>query len=158
MIIDVYPIKCDIGSVILVDKKVAMEGVEIGDRTIELPEPIDLTLQVTNSGEEYLVTGKLKGNIFIECSRCLENFLYPMDIDFFAEFLHDELVNDNQIDLTESIYEHLLLELPIKTICKEDCKGLCPQCGQNLNLRECGCDREVIDPRLVKLKEFFKKD
>ncbi|MCK4260969.1 MAG: DUF177 domain-containing protein [Halanaerobiales bacterium] len=158
MKIDVYSIKFDVGSVLEIDERVKMDDFTMASRTIELPEPIHLVLQVANSGEEFLVTGKMTVNTALVCSRCLEKFTYSMDIDFFAELSHDEMVNDNQIDLSDSIYEHLLLEIPIKTICNEQCKGLCPQCGQNLNLGECGCDREVIDPRLVKLKDFFKKD
>ena len=53
---------------------------------------------------------------------------------------------------------NILLTLPIKRLCKEDCKGLCQQCGNNLNLSTCQCDNDDIDPRLAKLKDLFSTD
>lgn len=56
------------------------------------------------------------------------------------------------IDLDPIVREQVLLALPASVLCREDCKGLCPQCGQNLNEAECGCERKVVDPRLAVLK------
>lgn len=158
MKIDVNAIRFDIGAVQQVDEAAMMDDLELDGRTVELPEPVHLRLTVTNTDDKYLVMGKMTLRARVECARCLEKFLLPMEIEFFEEFSKDEMENENQLDLTDSIYEHILLDLPIKTLCSEDCKGLCPQCGQNINLRDCGCDRRVTDPRLVKLQEFFKKD
>lgn len=158
MKIDVSAIRFDVGAVQQVDKAVKMNDLVLRDRTVELPEPLHLVLTVTNMEDNYLVMGKMSLRARVECARCLEPFMFPMEMEFFEEFSKDEMENENLLDLTDSIYEHILLDLPIKTLCSEECKGLCPQCGQNINLQDCGCDRRVIDPRLVKLQDFFKKD
>jgi uncharacterized protein len=62
-----------------------------------------------------------------------------------------------EIDLGEILREHLALEIPIRYLCSESCKGLCPQCGQNLNSAACSCVPIKGDPRLAVLKEFLKK-
>lgn len=158
MKIDVSSIKYDLGTVVHVDEDVKLADLEMRQRTIELPEPIHLALQVTNSGDEYLVMGHLRTRSRVICDRCLELFEYPLEVPFEELFPKEEMENENELDITDSLYEHLILELPLKMICEEHCKGLCPRCGQNLNLAECGCDRLVVDPRLVKLKEFLKQD
>lgn len=158
MKIDVSSIKHHLGGVLNVQESVKFIDVKMNGRKIRLSEPIHLDLVINNSGSEYLITGTMSVDSILDCSRCLEPFHYPFKIDFNEEIAKDGLENENTIDITDSIYEHLYLEIPIKTICDENCQGLCPKCGQNLNIKDCGCDREVIDPRLVKLKEFFNKD
>lgn len=158
MKIDVNSIRYDVGGIKHVDEQVQMADLKMKHRTVELPEPLHLDLTITNAGENYLVTGEMEARTVMECNRCLEKFVYPMKVEFFQEFEKNDLKDENFIDLTDSIYEHLILELPIKTLCDENCKGLCPQCGQNINSKDCGCDRQVIDPRLVKLQDLFKKD
>jgi len=65
------------------------------------------------------------------------------------------LVGD-EVDLTLPAWEALVLELPMKPVCREDCRGLCPVCGTNLNERECGCRVEEADPRLEALKKLLE--
>ncbi len=155
MKVDVSSIKYHLGAMKLVDEKIELDDLSITGRVVEFPEPIHLELQVTNSGDEYLVIGRVHAMPIVECNRCLEKFKYPLNIEFMETISKEALGSDNLIDLDDSITEHLILEMPIKIICDENCKGLCPRCGQNLNLKECGCDRQVIDPRLIKLKDFF---
>lgn len=158
MKIDVSSIRFDLGAVLQADRKVKMDDLVLQSRTVELPEPLHLELQVTNTGDTFIATGMLHARTVVECNRCLEKFVFPMEIAFFEEIPKEGLIDEKMIDLTDSIYEHIMLELPIKTLCNEDCKGLCLQCGQNLNIQDCGCDRQVVDPRLVKLQEYFKKE
>lgn len=63
---------------------------------------------------------------------------------------------DGALDMDSLAQEDILLELPSKFLCREDCKGLCPQCGKNLNEGPCGCDRRQLDPRLEALKQFLE--
>ncbi|SHF36208.1 YceD family protein [Caloramator proteoclasticus] len=108
-----------------------------------------------------------KGNIFAKvktvCSRCLDEVVKDLNIDFEEEFnkSQDELgytINDNKIDITKLIEDNIFLNVPLKTLCSESCKGLCPVCGTNLNKSTCSCDTQIIDPRLEKLKNFFNRD
>jgi uncharacterized protein len=66
----------------------------------------------------------------------------------------EEVFNGKTIDLDPIVREQVLLALPMSVVCREDCQGLCAQCGQNLNEKKCGCEQRVIDPRLAALKDI----
>lgn len=90
-----------------------------------------------------------------EYSICLEKSLAPEiegeDSDSIL------LVPDMKLDLDELIYTEVLLSLPMKHLCRADCKGICPKCGKNLNKGDCGCTSKEIDPRLQKLADLLKQ-
>ena len=65
------------------------------------------------------------------------------------------LVENDRLDLKELVLSDLLLNLPMKHLCREDCKGLCPKCGANLNEGECGCNRKPVDPRFAALRDLL---
>ena len=101
------------------------------------------------------------------CDRCGVS----KDTDYCMKFEHllvsalegeDEgeyLVLDGySLDLDELVFSDVILDLPAKHLCNENCKGLCPQCGANLNLTECSCQEEDIDPRLAVLKRLLEED
>jgi uncharacterized protein len=130
---------------------------------------------VSLAGRGVLVAGDFKGAWKMECARCLEPFEMPVADDFrifltrkFNE-LTDKVVDLSKEDLDESelvgeeidlgavLREQMILQIPIKPVCSEQCMGLCPECGQNLNLGSCSCLKSSIDPRLVKLKQLFQK-
>lgn len=95
------------------------------------------------------------------CDRCGEETITEFNYSF-NHTLVQSLVGENEgdyiettdftLDLDEPITTDILLELPSKHLCKEECRGLCPKCGKNLNLGDCECDRREIDPRLETLK------
>jgi uncharacterized protein len=70
---------------------------------------------------------------------------------FKMEDADEEVFDGKTIDLDPIVREQVLLALPMNAVCREDCKGLCAQCGQNLNEKQCGCEKKVIDPRLAPL-------
>ena len=88
------------------------------------------------------------------CSRCLDTFIYPIDIDIEERFtkskeLQDDeeliFVEDDTLDIIQIVENCIISTLPIKRLCKEDCKGLCSQCGTNKNVKECQCDAIEYD-------------
>lgn len=98
------------------------------------------------------------------CDRCAEiidktlnyNFEHKIVAHLNKEYSDEYIVADKDcINLSELVAEDILLKLPSKILCREDCKGLCPICGQNLNYGVCSCDTRTIDPRLEKLKELL---
>ena len=100
-----------------------------------------------------------------ECCRCLAPIERRFDYKFSHKIIEnlEEDFNDDYIeapdltlDLDELVSSDILLELPARFLCKEDCQGLCQKCGHNLNLGECGCDKTEVDPRLEALKELLK--
>lgn len=100
-----------------------------------------------------------------ECDRCCEitekgyvmKFLHPLtkkeDVQSKDEPL---IVLNDELDLNEIVFSDVVLDLPIKHICSEDCKGLCTVCGINLNTSNCNCLKKQVDPRLEILKQFMK--
>jgi len=101
----------------------------------------------------------------VSCDRCLA----PLEIDRRLSFEHtlvkklynesyDDyiVIPDAMLDLDQTARADIILELPSKFLCSDDCKGLCPICGKNLNLEPCGCDSKMTDPRLAALKDLLK--
>lgn len=100
----------------------------------------------------------------IPCDRCTEmvsrEYRYHFSHMLVRKLNQEDnddyiLVEDEKLDVDELLRTDVLLELPTKFLCKPDCKGLCSQCGQNLNLGDCGCNKHRIDPRLEVLQQFF---
>ena len=110
------------------------------------------------------LSGAVTGQFSASCARCLA----PVDEDFSLEVdlsvengsseSEEEVViaEGQKIDLTALAVETVFTNLPMRLLCREDCKGLCPKCGKDLNTGECGCVQKEIDPRLQGLADFFK--
>ena len=109
---------------------------------------------VTNTGDALLVTGTVEGEAKTSCARCVDEFSFPVTGEVEGYFLigadreapedmdddeFDVLPDDNVIDLEPLLRAALLLEFPLVPLCDEECKGLCPTCGANLNDGPCGC-------------------
>nr|MBQ4317743.1 DUF177 domain-containing protein [Clostridia bacterium] len=103
-----------------------------------------------------------------QCARCLKPVESTLELDFektaaVKGTLENEdnddyvLAEDGMIDIDEPLLEEMLLELPFRHLCSQDCKGLCPKCGKNLNEGQCGCDTKTIDPRLEVLRQLLDK-
>jgi uncharacterized protein len=136
---------------------------------------VDLTAkQAVGSQEsgEVDVAGTLQLDVELVCSRCLSLSKQTLTIPFHERFaqaselnqVEDEeedenvhYVNVDQVDLVPYVDENVMLALPYIPLCDEQCRGLCPECGRNLNEAQCGCKVERIDPRLAGLADFFNK-
>ena len=134
-----------------------------GDKIKSL-EGITMSGKATYKDEIIILKAKLKGNLELLCSRCLDTFIYPIDIDIEERFTkskelqEDEeliFVEDDTLDIIQIVENCIISTLPIKRLCKEDCKGLCPECGVNKNVENCNCIDYDVDIRLAKLRELF---
>ena len=121
--------------------------------------------------KDIRLRGRLSAGLELQCARCLEPLRQDVKRDFEllyrplgADAGRDELsVTDAEAEigyyqgdgllLEDVLREQVLLALPLKVTCREDCKGLCPQCGKNLNQVQCSCSTEVEDPRWAALKD-----
>ncbi len=99
------------------------------------------------------------------CDRCLTPYAKTYDIPLehtLVTTLENEenddyiLLDNYQLDLTDLVMADILLELPYKSLCREDCRGLCPMCGKDLNEGLCGCNRKSVDPRLAVLGQLLE--
>lgn len=121
---------------------------------------------------EVTIEGDIKASIWLQCSRCLEMFLTPVELDISLTYLPVESVSEevheikndeadlgfyknDELDITSIVQEQIILNLPMKPLCNPECKGLCPKCGANLNTEDCKCRQEDIDPRWSALKKLL---
>jgi uncharacterized protein len=182
--INVADIKLEAGSHKKVDLEVALEPIEMGGQEIRFEGPFTGEAEIWNAGDRLLVRANLSGEATLACSRCLTEFTEPLDVFFEEEFVEGAAEDEerfadgeddddeeeesartisfytgDEIDLTDPLRENILLELPMKPLCDEECKGLCPTCGVNLNEEPCKCegDQDVVDPRLSVLKDLLRK-
>lgn len=131
-------------------------------------EPVQLTVQ--NQGNSVVsFSGHVDVTVDIPCSRCLTSVPTRIEFDFdheidFNKVKEEQLddldetsfVEESSLDVDKFVYNEILVHFPMKTLCSEDCKGLCMKCGKNLNEGECGCDRAPLDPRMSAIRDIFK--
>jgi uncharacterized protein len=138
--------------------------------------PLEGAVKLTRTNRGILADARFQTRIRQECSRCLEDVTTPVKARITEEYFptvdlrtgvvvkkpEDEegymLTDAHELDLTEPIRQAVLLEQPMKPLCRADCRGLCPTCGQNLNERVCDCTPEPADPRLSQLAEWLKSN
>lgn len=138
--------------------------------------PVDLRFKVHKDKNRYRLVGRVTTLVEQGCSRCLEPFRQDLDVPFDVSYLplsenagveereveeddlSDAFYRDDQIDLRQLMEEQFYLTLPMKPLCREDCKGLCPSCGANLNEVTCKCEVRWEDPRLAALKALMNRD
>jgi uncharacterized protein len=124
-------------------------------------EPLKARYHVQPKGDGYRISGELTGKVIEDCDRCAEDAAVEIvrEFDIFEEggeqeneakssLLHER---DDRIELDVGgmLWEQFLLALPVKPLCDAYCRGLCPQCGRNLNTGECECEKESGDPRMA---------
>lgn len=130
----------------------------------KIEQPLRITLYVMPADEGCLVRGTLTGGVSVPCNRCAEDARVEIDsrFDEFEEIpggqprdgkaSESHVVFDRgapMLDLGEVAWEQFMLALPARPLCREDCKGLCPQCGMNLNLGNCSCADDDGDERMA---------
>jgi uncharacterized protein len=167
----------------LAQDKVSLSGllqpgeIDFSGESIRQTQPLSWNATAERAGAEIRIAGTLNVPIEVACSRCLEpaRFEISKSFDLFfrqrEEFMFDE---DDEIELTEKdtrtafftgtqlaigdiLHEQVLLALPMKPLCAVDCKGLCPTCGTNWNLKSCNCPKEQFNPNLDALLEIKRR-
>ena len=144
-------------------------GVEQDFRVVE---PISLAFDIFKAKLQFRLAGRVQTTLELPCSRCLEPYTLPVDQTFDLryqphaqntgdgerEIEEDDLTTafyeNDEIDLGQLMREQFYLALPMKPLCRDDCRGLCPMCGTNLNGGTCECKRDWHDPRLAVLKKL----
>jgi uncharacterized protein len=150
---------------------------EVGEKedAYTVMAPVELAFEVNKDKNRFRLVGTVKTELELGCSRCLEPFRMPVDASFDIRYLPESeassdpereveeedletsYYSDDQIDLNQLLREQFYLALPMKPLCQEGCKGLCAQCGTNLNTGTCTCAPAWDDPRLAALKALKKE-
>jgi uncharacterized protein len=146
---------------------------EVEDKNMRVVTPVEYELTVRKFDNLVTVQGPVECAISITCSRCLDDF--TLDLEAFldikltprtktqrvseVELKRDDMdvyyYEGDEIDLDPFIYEEVLLNVPFRPVCTEDCKGLCPVCGRNKNVEDCQCDTTTQTLLGEKLKSFL---
>ncbi len=136
-------------------------------------QPIRARVHLVRWGISVKVTGRVETELSLTCDRCLDEFPFPVaeeinvllepvasvsrlkeEIRLSPEDLDVIFFDGETIEVDEVVREQILLAVPMRQLCREDCKGLCPVCGENLNRHTCGCKREVKDSPFAILKKL----
>jgi uncharacterized protein len=147
------------------------------DEDFRVVGPVSLAFDVFTDKQAFRLAGRVQTTLELKCSRCLEPFTVPVDQEFDLryqphsvakavegdlEIEEDDLTtafyDNDEIDLGHLMHEQFVLALPMKPLCSENCQGLCPMCGTNLNTATCDCKPVWEDPRLAALRELRTKN
>lgn len=147
----------------------------MGDFPILEKSPIELRI-ANQENKRLLIQGVVDLVMAIPCDRCLEevpttiHFDIDKDLPLNGETVEHASEDDSEdemddtdyligfnLDIDRLVYREILVNWPMKVLCKEDCKGICKVCGHNLNKGECGCQRTELDPRMAAIQDVFNK-
>ena len=142
------------------------------DERVSLIAPAAVNGKVRLSGNQDFVNGHVETRAQVECDRCLKPVELQVNVDFTLEYISGSDYESSQvaelpedamsvsvfdgqgIDIDEIVKEQILLTVPSRMLCREDCKGICPECGTDRNTGECNCVTNDIDPRWAALKDL----
>lgn len=123
------------------------------------------SLRLSRNSRGILVQGKLETGVLVECARCLTPTFCPVQVEFGELFSFPpspdtaySVAETGILDLAPLIREETILNVPMGILCRPDCAGLCPECGQNWNEGPCDCKQNEVDPRLAVLRAHLKRD
>lgn len=128
-------------------------------------EPLRFELTVEHIEDGILVRGPVTGRFVETCRRCLSETARELRFDV-AEIYRPPsdvweegyVISEETVDLRPLIRDNVLPQLPLYPLCRDDCRGLCSRCGQDLNDRDCGCDRERVDVRWSALRDLLPEN
>ena len=146
------------------------EAIELDGMKYQISKKSMVDLQIANLGDRKVsIKADAEICLLIPCSRCLEDVgvSYTIHFEKKADFRQTEddkvddinemsYITDFDLDVDLLIYGEILLDFPLKVLCKEDCKGICNSCGKNLNKGSCECDLQPKDPRMAAIQDIFK--
>ncbi len=150
----------------------APDALKFDEHDLRLLEPVTVAGRVRRRDKEVELRGKLATRLAIPCGRCLKSVELPIEVAFTerftpavawkdeeqheleAEDLDLAVFDGEAIELDDLVKEEIILSLPGHVLCQEECKGLCPHCGADLNVSSCDCETKQIDSRWEKLKDL----
>ena len=147
-----------------VDFSLDLEPIKFEGEIIKAIKPVKVEGQIVSRNDVLELEATIKTELELNCSRCLDTFIYPIDIDIEERFTNNSehckdenvvFVKGDALDITEIVENSIISTLPIKRLCSKNCKGLCQSCGANLNKEACNCNNEDVDLRLAGLKALL---
>ncbi len=170
MIIDISNVVKSINKEITEEVIIEMAAFEsrLGDFPILKKSPIELHI-ANRENKQLLIQGTVDIEVAIPCGRCLEEVPTQIrfDIDKELTITENAVVDEEMeetdyligfnLDVDKFVYAEILVNWPMKVLCKDDCEGICKVCGMNLNKGACDCQRTELDPRMAAIQDIFNK-
>ena len=168
MTIDVSTILKELGGKIDINGDVEMSDTNFLGEMYHFNEPVKVSGSVSNNGKSLILKANCTGHMTTQCARCMKDIVVDIDFDIDENLAQDDgsvssdddviLFEDVKIDIDDIVANNFLMNVEGKYLCSEDCKGLCPVCGKDLNEGDCGCDTTYINPKFESLRSLFKCD
>ena len=155
--------------VISVQIETDMTEVVIGSEAFKIVRKSPISFTFTNIGKNRAaINGQVEFVFLHDCDRCLKPVEEKMTLDFFREVSvsdteenmseeddDQDFMEGYQLNVNDLLNNEIMINWPMKVLCKPDCKGICPKCGKDLNTGDCECDTFVPDPRMAVIKDIF---
>lgn len=169
MLVNLADVLTSEGMVLKREVPLEMTCYENGTDSFEILSKSLMNLTVANVGkDEAKLNGTVKLTFRAGCDRCLTEVPVTLELEIERMVLSPETAGEEQddlgfmdgfwLDVETLVQNEILINWPTKILCKDDCKGICPVCGQNRNIRGCGCDTFVPDPRMAVIQDIFNKN
>lgn len=168
--VDLSTIREVTGAQLHVSGSVELPPLTVGDETFTFTRPVDFDATLTNTSAGIVASGEVRATVTAVCSRCLEPFESPLTGEIEGFYVPGgrqegipaeqavEPVSEGRVDLMPAILTALAVEAPFAPLHAEDCKGICPVCGADRNVEECGCEPEAVASPFDALKGLFPED
>ncbi|MGN1116913.1 MAG: YceD family protein [Candidatus Ornithomonoglobus sp.] len=168
MLIDLSSIIKVTGAKLTLDGNVGFDNAQFLGETYRFPKPLKINGEIYNNGKSLVLDARVTGSMKTECARCLKEIDVDVDYDIHELLSRVEdgadpkdediiLFEGYEVELDDIAADNFLMNVSGRYLCREDCKGLCPECGHDLNEGDCGCDRDVIDPRWQALADILNQ-
>lgn len=148
------------------DLKIDLASLEFMGENFIFPDALSLVGSIHNNSKNLELTAEVSGIMQVRCARCAKPFTTPVKFPVSEILLREDaeittdadvvLFTGHEVDLTDIVANSFFMNVEGQYLCREDCKGLCPVCGCDLNESSCGCERDTIDPRWAALAEIIK--
>lgn len=166
MTIDISPILKEIGEKIDIDGSVKLADTDfLGE--YHFKEPLLIKGNISNNGKSFTLKAMAEGSMITNCARCMKEITVPVKFRITEDIAKGNsedygddtvIISDNTFEIDDIVRDNFLVNIEGKYLCKEDCKGLCPTCGKDLNEGDCDCQKESIDPRWSALLDIMNNN
>ena len=159
------------GKVVEMQVESELTGISCKTGTYDIESKTPLSLTLTNIGmNKASVKGRMELTFSMNCDRCLKPVPQHITLDFTrlvygpeaqvpdTEDCGRDFMEGYQLNIEDLVRNECFMNLPVKVLCRPDCRGICMRCGKDLNDGECGCDTFVPDPRMARIKDIFDAD
>jgi uncharacterized protein len=165
-LVDIGRLGQALGEQLRVSDDIAVPPVDLGEEHFDPAGPAHFDVTLSNTGAGIVASGTIAATMHTTCARCLTptDITITAEVDgFYVEPGHDEglpeeqeveIIRDERVDLEPALTQALVVELPLAPVCSNECRGLCPECGADLNVAPCDCDRLAPSGPFAALKDI----